>query len=59
MNLSLIKRIALKILVTGVDRDKPVYIVLLGDDKAQVQEAEAEGATEYRFYKKQYRNQKK
>ncbi len=59
MNLSLIKKIALKILATGVDRDKPVYIVLLGDDKALVQEAEAKDAKEYRFFKKHYRNQSK
>lgn len=58
MKLGFIKKIALKILATGVDRDKPIYIVLKGDDKADVQEAGAESAKEYRFFKKQYRNQK-
>ena len=50
-----LKRIALKILVTGVDRDRPVYIVLKGDDMAEVQIRGGE-VREYRFYKKQYKN---
>jgi len=49
------KRVALKVLAMGVDRDRPVYIVLKGDDMAEVQVSGEANKTIYKFFKRSYR----